>query len=352
MRYIHLPLALQGLSLVSANSFCEHFMRCRSPNGRVTTHKTEDTSLDDFGHKWRSPNDGSQPRPDGSGHLWMHTSGGGWAYPPNGDKPHTGGSGLTWIDLSGLMGGQSPDNQGSHGKYSPGDGGLDILSGKCRIVSSGKDGKSGAHLVCDGDATEKGSGKIPSGDIENWFEVLPPSYWLSSGGSGQCPAGTIPRCVSQSDKPRPDGGKHRPHGDKGREPEKEDNSYKVEDFPCSENKEKPCRGKELKTWQKAVLPWDGEYQQPGPPKPYKFEIEYDFPVILTLVDTETQSEHFLLKMDGEYLGETGGENGYTNQYIGDYNNPEWCLTNGYTRGYFRIPAGMHSRVWGIFELFN
>jgi len=64
-------------------------------------------------------------------------------------------------------------------------------------------------------------------------------------------------------------------------------------------------------------------------------------VILTLVDTETQSEHFLLKMDGEYLGETGGENGYTNQYIGDWNNPEWCLTNGYTRGYFRIPAGPH-----------
>lgn len=104
--------------------------------------------------------------------------------------------------------------------------------------------------------------------------------------------------------------------------------------------EKPCRGKELKGWQPPKLPWDAEYQQPGPPRPYKFEIEYDFPVILTLVDTETQSEHFLLRMDGEYLGETGGENGYKNEYIGDYNNPEWCLTNGYTRGYFRIPAGM------------
>lgn len=89
-----------------------------------------------------------------------------------------------------------PDFGGDDGKYSPGGGNIDILSGKCRIVSSGKDGKPGAHLVCDGVGPGKGSGKVPSSDIENPFEGFPPSYWFPSGGSGQFPASSIPRCVS------------------------------------------------------------------------------------------------------------------------------------------------------------
>lgn len=79
--------------------------------------------------------------------------------------------------------------------------------------------------------------------------------------------------------------------------------------------------------------------QPGPPKPHEMWVEYDFPVIMSIVDVEAQSEHFLLKLDDKFLGETGGENGYKNEYVGQYWDAEWCLTNGYTRGYFRIPAG-------------
>lgn len=64
--------------------------------------------------------------------------------------------------------------------------------------------------------------------------------------------------------------------------------------------------------------------------------------MMSIVDVEAQSEHFLIKLDGEFLGETGGENGYTNKYIGTWWDLEWCLAHAYTRGYFWIPAGKHS----------
>lgn len=60
---------------------------------------------------------------------------------------------------------------------------------------------------------------------------------------------------------------------------------------------------------------------------------------MTIVDVEAQSEHFLVNVAGKFKGETGGETGYTNVYRGYYNDPYWCLANGYTRGWFRIPAG-------------
>ncbi|KAM4064431.1 hypothetical protein HRG_006242 [Hirsutella rhossiliensis] len=120
-----------------------------------------------------------------------------------------------------------------------------------------------------------------------------------------------------------------------------DTSYAEENFPCSKGKEPPCRGAEVKGWSSAKLPWGGAYKQPGPPKPFEMWVNYDDPVVMSIVDVEAQSEHFLLKLDDEFLGETGGEDGYVNKYIGDWNNPEWCLLNGYTRGYFRIPAGRH-----------
>ncbi|KAL2148657.1 hypothetical protein VTH82DRAFT_2211 [Thermothelomyces myriococcoides] len=125
-------------------------------------------------------------------------------------------------------------------------------------------------------------------------------------------------------------------------PQYGDTSYKPADFPCSAGRERPCRGEEVKPWSVAKLPWGGSYQQPGPPKPYDIEVNYDFDIIMTIVDIEAQSEHFLIKLDGEFLGETGGENGYKNVYVGNYNDPEWCLLNGYTRGYFRIPRGKHT----------
>ena len=122
-------------------------------------------------------------------------------------------------------------------------------------------------------------------------------------------------------------------------PEKGDTSYDDTQFPCSSGKEKPCRSTEVQGWLSAVLPWGGAYQQPGPPKPFDLETNFLFPVIMSIVDVEAQSEHFLLKLDNEFLGETGGEDGYKNVYVGNYNDPEWCLTNGYTRGYYLIPAG-------------
>ncbi|KAH8663355.1 hypothetical protein BGZ61DRAFT_562607 [Ilyonectria robusta] len=125
------------------------------------------------------------------------------------------------------------------------------------------------------------------------------------------------------------------------DPCKGDTSYNEDDFPCSKGKEKPCRGAQVKGWTAATLPWGGAYVQPGPPKPHEMWVEYDFPVVMSIVDVEAQSEHFLLKLDDKFLGETGGENGYKNEYVGQYWDAEWCLTNGYTRGYFRIPAGRH-----------
>jgi len=125
-------------------------------------------------------------------------------------------------------------------------------------------------------------------------------------------------------------------------PEFGDTSYNPADFPCSNGRETPCRGDEVKTWTEAVLPWGGSYVQPGPPKPLEIEVDYSFDVMMTLVGTQAQSEHFLVKLDGEFLGETGGEDGYKNLYTGYYNDPEWCLVKKYTRGYFRIPRGEHT----------
>ena len=125
-------------------------------------------------------------------------------------------------------------------------------------------------------------------------------------------------------------------------PEFGDTSYNPADFPCSAGRERPCRGEQVKAWTAAVLPWGGTYIQPGPPKPHDIEVNYDYDIIMSIVDVEAQSEHFLLKLDGEFFGETGGENGYKNLYVGNYNDPEWCLLNGYTRGYFRIPRGKHT----------
>lgn len=125
-------------------------------------------------------------------------------------------------------------------------------------------------------------------------------------------------------------------------PEFGDTSYNPANFPCSIGRERPCRGEQVQDWKPANLPWTSTHRQPGPPQPYETTINFDFDVIMSIVDVETQSEHFLVNLDGTFWGETGGERGYKNQYIGNYNDPEWCLLNGYTRGYFLIPKGMLS----------
>lgn len=37
---------------------------------------------------------------------------------------------------------------------------------------------------------------------------------------------------------------------------------------------------------------------------------------MNFTDVETQSEHFLIKLDGEFL--TGGEHDYKNEYVGNW----------------------------------
>lgn len=122
-------------------------------------------------------------------------------------------------------------------------------------------------------------------------------------------------------------------------PELGDTSYNPADFPCSAGRERPCRGPEVQDWQTATLYWVGSHQQPGPPAPYETTVDFDTDVVMTLVDVETQGGHYLVRLDGLLLGETGGERGYKNAFVGYYNDPEWCLANGYSRGYFRIPKG-------------
>lgn len=39
---------------------------------------------------------------------------------------------------------------------------------------------------------------------------------------------------------------------------------------------------------------------------------------MNFTDVGTQSEHFLIKLDGEFLGETGGEHDYKNEYVGNW----------------------------------
>ncbi|KAK4655153.1 hypothetical protein QC762_404270 [Podospora pseudocomata] len=125
-------------------------------------------------------------------------------------------------------------------------------------------------------------------------------------------------------------------------PEFGDTSYNPANFSCSIGRERPCHGEQVQDWKPANLPWTGNHRQPGPPQPYETTINFDFDVIMSIVDVEAQSEHFLVNLDGTFWGETGGERGYKNQYIGNYNDPEWCLLNGYARGYFLIPKGQHT----------
>lgn len=100
-------------------------------------------------------------------------------------------------------------------------------------------------------------------------------------------------------------------------------------------------------------------------KPGEISIDYDFDVVMSIVDVEAQSEHFLLKLVGEFLGETGGEMGYKNLYISDYKqsravstkspsmgppfrSPLICLERGITNG--NLPQMSSQRLYkGLFQ---
>ncbi|KAK3196577.1 hypothetical protein K4F52_000459 [Lecanicillium sp. MT-2017a] len=116
-----------------------------------------------------------------------------------------------------------------------------------------------------------------------------------------------------------------------------DTHFLRSNFPCSQTGTRPCVGKRL-------VPWTEAYLAPAPPPPYKkkpvvLRTNYDFPVILSIVDTYNQAEHYVVTANGKFIGETGGETGYSNVNSCG-RNAECSIRGPYTRGYFLIPAGM------------
>lgn len=143
--------------------------------------------------------------------------------------------------------------------------------------------------------------------------------------------------------------------DAGPVPERQTNVYPCDtsfirsEFPCDEGGKRPCLGDQLTSSTPGYLRWGyAPYAQPNEPKPFETTSNYDFPVILVATDREAQSEHFLLELDDEFLGETGGEiDGYTNLYgypqatVDDVLRPPKASGRDiyYTRGFFLIPPG-------------
>lgn len=128
-----------------------------------------------------------------------------------------------------------------------------------------------------------------------------------------------------------------------------DTSFIRSKFPCDEGGKRPCFGDQVTNSAPGYLYWGAAPNaQPNEPRPFETTTNYNFPVILVATDREAQSEHFLLELDGEFLGETGGEiDGYTNLYgypqatVDDILRPPKSGTRNiyYTRGFYLIPPG-------------
>ncbi len=118
-----------------------------------------------------------------------------------------------------------------------------------------------------------------------------------------------------------------------------DTSFIRSSFNCSATGDKPCTGQNVKPWTSGYIPSKAIPGDRWGKAPYVFSTNYNFPVILTITDTLEQAEHFLVKLNGQFLGESGRETGYSNvNYNG--NNFNACLNNErYTRGFFLIPKG-------------
>ncbi|KAG8530686.1 uncharacterized protein KY384_004041 [Bacidia gigantensis] len=110
-------------------------------------------------------------------------------------------------------------------------------------------------------------------------------------------------------------------------------------FPCSSSDLKPCRGDEVQDWKVFRVTWTPEYPKPGHPKPYYTSSEFDFDTILTITDNYRQSEHFVVKMDDEVLGETH-ENGFDAENMCQ-NDGDVCIAKGFSHGSFLVPKGKH-----------
>lgn len=122
-----------------------------------------------------------------------------------------------------------------------------------------------------------------------------------------------------------------------------DTSYIRKNFPCSsgdDTKTQPCLGDQLKPWTSIYMGPDTTSSQPKAKKPATFKTNFQEPTILSVTDTLNQAEHFLVKANGEFVGETGFETGYSNLNTCGYNT-ECARTSGYSHGYFLLPAGMY-----------
>lgn len=123
-----------------------------------------------------------------------------------------------------------------------------------------------------------------------------------------------------------------------------DTSFLRDKFPCSTTGERPCMGDQVQNWQTGYLPSAATAEDPYAKRPLTISTNYDFPVILTVVDNYNQAEHFLIKNNGQFIGETGRETGYSNANTCGANNDCALNSKDYTRGFFLIPAGMFTHA--------
>lgn len=120
-----------------------------------------------------------------------------------------------------------------------------------------------------------------------------------------------------------------------------DTSFIKTNFPCTNSSStRPCMGSNLKPWASGTISSGATPEDAYAKKPFTTTVNYNVPVILSVTDTLNQAEHFLVRRNGVFIGETGGETGYTNlDYCGG--NFECAIKDSrYTHGFFLIPAGM------------
>lgn len=123
-----------------------------------------------------------------------------------------------------------------------------------------------------------------------------------------------------------------------------DTSFIRDEFPCSETGTQPCYGTQVQGWQQGYLAAAGGGSPRYTKKPFTITTNYAYPVILSIVDSYQQAEHYVVLVNGQFAGESGGERGYTNLNSCGRNtdcalNGPWQKNMPYTRGFFLIPPG-------------
>lgn len=120
-----------------------------------------------------------------------------------------------------------------------------------------------------------------------------------------------------------------------------DTSFIRNNFPCTANNGSiPCTSEEVAPWVSKYLPPDPD-SGPYYKKPVIIRTDYTYPTVLTVTDTVNQAEHWLIRLNGAFVGESGGETGYTNvDYVG-FNGDAAVKDGRYSKGFFLIPPGMY-----------